>query len=58
MDIIRLDRDRQALLTRRPTEVSTATSKVAGTLCRVTGCGVSRAETISGKTAFFAPLIG
>ena len=36
----------------------TATSRLAGTLCRVTRWGVSSADTISGSTAFFAPLIG
>ena len=37
---------------------NTATSRLAGTLCKVTRCGVSSADTISGSTAFFAPLIG
>ena len=37
---------------------STATSRLAGTLCSVTRCGVSSAETIKGSTAFFAPLTG
>ena len=37
---------------------STATSQLAGTLCKVTRCGVSKADTVSGSTAFFAPLIG
>jgi hypothetical protein len=37
---------------------NTATSRLAGTLCKVTRCGVRSADTISGSTAFFAPLIG
>ena len=37
---------------------NTATSRLAGTLCRLTRCGVRSADTISGSTAFFAPLIG
>ena len=37
---------------------STATSRLAGTLRKVTRCGVRSADTINGSTAFLAPLIG
>jgi hypothetical protein len=37
---------------------NTATSRFAGTLLRVTRCGVSKVDTMRGSTAFFAPLIG
>ena len=43
---------------RRSSADSTATSRLAGTLRKVTRCGVSSAEIISGRMAFLAPLIG
>ena len=39
-------------------DASTATSRLPGTLRKVTRCGVSSADTISGRAAFLAPLIG